>query len=319
MLNVISQVLGHDFEIAAAVRDGKAALDAAEQQKPDVVLLDISMPKLDGFRTAAELKNRKSRAEVVFVTACEDDDYISEALGAGARAYIVKRRLHSDLLRGLNLALAGKFFISPHAFDGVRAYAKDGHTLQFYIDETIFLQRIFELCHTALVNGERVFLFLNYAGVCFVGERLRAAGLDLVAAIARGQYRSFAAETVIPLLVQNNAPNAEHLRTFFQASLLRGVAEAQRSCSQISIFSNVMAPLLNEGWGRQVALRMEQAWNEMLPRDSCVVHCGCPAIHLKLKESRDTLSQICREHNNVIPAEPLCHPPASEKADFIKR
>src|SRR5215469_11446453 len=118
MLRTVTGMLAPHFDIVAAVNNGKAALDEAARTNPNVVLLDIMMTEIDGIRAARELKRRQARTEVVFLTAQEDDDYISETLAAGARGYILKRRMQSDLLTGLNVARAGHFFISPHAFIG---------------------------------------------------------------------------------------------------------------------------------------------------------------------------------------------------------
>jgi DNA-binding NarL/FixJ family response regulator len=116
MLLTVAGMLAPHFDVVAAVSDGKAVLDAVARTNPDLVLLDIMMPGLDGFQAARELKKRKSGAKVVFVTGQDDDDYIAEALDVGAKGYVVKSRLQSDLIPAINVALAGQLFISPHAF-----------------------------------------------------------------------------------------------------------------------------------------------------------------------------------------------------------
>jgi len=301
MLKTLTGMLTPHFEVVGAVSDGKAALTAAAGTAPDIAIFDIAMPQLNGIQAARELKEKESYTKIVFLTAQEDDDYISAALDLGASGYIVKRRLHSDLLPALNLILTGKLFISPHAFTETPKSPKHRHALEFYSDEGIFFRHVSESAATALADGEHVFMLLGNAGLYSVGKRLRAAGLDLPGAIARGQYHSFTLENVVPLFLQGGCPNPARFEAFFHPLVNRVAALAQADGSRVSIFSNVTAALLDQGWSHQVAARVEEAWSDLVPREFYTVHCGCPAMQLGSKEGRVTLSRICGEHSNVIP------------------
>jgi len=109
---VLALLGGDEFQVVAAVADGDLALDAVEQFRPDLVILDICMPRLDGIRTAQELKIKGFCGSIIFLTIQKDDDYISAALALGARAYVLKSQMKSDLLRAIGAALAGKTFVS---------------------------------------------------------------------------------------------------------------------------------------------------------------------------------------------------------------
>jgi len=138
MLRAVTDLVARHFDVVASVNDGLAALQEATRTLPDLVLSDITMPRLDGLRLARELKQQMVPSKVVFLTSHNDDDYISEALCAGATGYVLKPRLASDLVPALNLAAAGKFFISPHAFAETLAYAETRHVLESYLDENVF-------------------------------------------------------------------------------------------------------------------------------------------------------------------------------------
>ena len=101
------------FEVVAAVGDGRAAVEAASRLNPELVVLDIAMPKLNGIEAAGELKRLGVSAKVVFLSMHEDEDYVSAAFSAGALGYVFKSRLHTDLLRALHLAATGQKFLSP--------------------------------------------------------------------------------------------------------------------------------------------------------------------------------------------------------------
>ena len=96
----------------AAVHNGQEALDAAALLDPDVVVLDISMPVLDGIKAAARLTQTNSSAKIVFLTASQDALMCQATSEAGALGYVTKLRLIPDLVEATKLALAGHRFVS---------------------------------------------------------------------------------------------------------------------------------------------------------------------------------------------------------------
>ena len=112
MRDQIKSLLDNDFEVLDSVEDGLALLDAAARLHPDVCLLDISMPVLNGIEAAERLKQGGSAVKIVFLTIHEDQDFLEAALKAGASAYVLKRRMAFDLRPAIVEALAGRTFIS---------------------------------------------------------------------------------------------------------------------------------------------------------------------------------------------------------------
>ena len=108
----VRRYLEAEFNVLDAVDNGRALLDAAARLDPDICLLDISMPILDGIETANKLKESGSKAKVIFLTVQEDSDFLQAALKTGASGYVLKRRMASDLHRAVKEALAGRIFIS---------------------------------------------------------------------------------------------------------------------------------------------------------------------------------------------------------------
>jgi DNA-binding NarL/FixJ family response regulator len=110
---VVVRLLEPDFEIVATAGDGVTLLHAVNTLKPDLLVLDISMPFLTGIEVARRLKAGGSNVKVVFLTVLEDSDFVHEAFEAGGSAYVVKSRLTTDLRQAINEVLAGHTFISP--------------------------------------------------------------------------------------------------------------------------------------------------------------------------------------------------------------
>ncbi len=102
-----------DFEIVTEARDGTEALDLARQMEPDVILLDLSMPELDGIEVARRLKETGSRVRALILTVHEDESLLQEAIEAGAAGYIVKRAAESELIDAIRAVARGDLYIHP--------------------------------------------------------------------------------------------------------------------------------------------------------------------------------------------------------------
>ena len=101
------------FDIVRTVGNGQMLLDAAARLAPDVIVLDISMPVMNGIEAARRLKAAGSSAKIVFLTVHADQDYVRAALGSGALGYVLKSELASDLLPCLREALLDHSYVSP--------------------------------------------------------------------------------------------------------------------------------------------------------------------------------------------------------------
>jgi DNA-binding NarL/FixJ family response regulator len=113
MLALTAAALADEYLVVGSVGDGRALLAEAERLHPDVIVLDITMPRLDGIQAAAQLLRSAHPPRLVFLTVHEDADFARAALDAGGLGYVLKARLASDLLPAVRAALAGRRFISP--------------------------------------------------------------------------------------------------------------------------------------------------------------------------------------------------------------
>lgn len=113
MLDRITTLLADDFSVIGAVTDGDELVDAAGALRPDVIVLDISMPRVNGLDAAARIASRGALPRIVCLTAHEEPDYLRAAMDAGALAYVTKTRLAADLVPAIRAALEGKRFVSP--------------------------------------------------------------------------------------------------------------------------------------------------------------------------------------------------------------
>lgn len=106
-------MLEPEFHLVGSVEDGQALLVAAQRLKPDIILLDISMPLLNGIDAARQLSKLLPSTKLIFVTMHGDADYVTEAFRAGAAGYLLKRAAASELLTAIREALKGNHYVSP--------------------------------------------------------------------------------------------------------------------------------------------------------------------------------------------------------------
>ena len=116
-LAAAAQLLEPEFEVIKTVSNGQAAVEEATRLEPDLLVLDIGMPALNGIEAARKLKADGSHAKIVFLTVHHDGDYVRAAQAASGLGYVVKPRLASDLKTALREALAGRSFVSPGICD----------------------------------------------------------------------------------------------------------------------------------------------------------------------------------------------------------
>jgi DNA-binding NarL/FixJ family response regulator len=112
VLDRVRSILCKEFEVVGTVANGRDAMAEVERLDPDVLVMDISMPVLDGLQAASQLRRKASRTKVVFLTVHEDRDYVDAAFAAGASGYVTKSHVASDLVPAIREALAGHTYIS---------------------------------------------------------------------------------------------------------------------------------------------------------------------------------------------------------------
>ncbi|MGW0802673.1 response regulator [Nonomuraea sp. NPDC002799] len=124
----IRAILASDpsLEVVAEAGDGRQAVDLAISHHPDVALLDIRMPRLDGLAAAAEIRRAAPGTAVVMLTTFGEDDYIAKALDVGASGFLLKSGDPRELIAGMHAVAEGAAYLSPKVAQRVIAQLSDG-------------------------------------------------------------------------------------------------------------------------------------------------------------------------------------------------
>jgi len=113
MIEAVTQLLKGNFKIIGAVKNGEQLIEAETRLDPDLIVLDISMPVMNGIQAALRLRESASRAKLIFLTVHEDPDFVEAAFAAGARGYVLKHCMANDLLPAIRTVLQDQIFVSP--------------------------------------------------------------------------------------------------------------------------------------------------------------------------------------------------------------
>jgi DNA-binding NarL/FixJ family response regulator len=128
VLDGLKSILEPEFELAGTVEDGRALLSKSEQLRPDVIVVDISMPLLNGIEAVRQIKKVNPYVKIVFLTMHPDVTYAIRAFEAGASGYVLKHSASSELLTAIQEAIRGRKYVTPMiAGELMQAYQEGVH------------------------------------------------------------------------------------------------------------------------------------------------------------------------------------------------
>ena len=260
VLKAISRTLATDFDVVATVSDGRKALDAVPRLDPDVVVLDVSMPGLDGFQTAEELKRFRSRAKVVFLTMHQDDNFVSKAIRCGAMGYVLKTLAWSDLTPALHYALAGRQYLpslTPLVMTGAVT-----HAVQFCGDDSSGLDGAAVVLSRALHRGDTIATVLIESNRDAVALRMKERGWNLAELGQQGRYLVFDAEEAATRVMRAGRPHLDSIAEMVAALESARIASAAGPRSQLVLIGEIAAVLCRRG-NPEAALELERLWDEL--------------------------------------------------------
>ena len=119
LLDAFQKLLADECEVVGTASNGRALVSAATELHPDIVVVDIAMPLLNGIDAARQLKKLLPSIRIIFLTMNEDADLAAEAFRAGASGYLLKRSAASELITAIREVLKGRSYVTPLATEGL--------------------------------------------------------------------------------------------------------------------------------------------------------------------------------------------------------
>jgi DNA-binding NarL/FixJ family response regulator len=304
VLDRVSSLLSDDFDVVGRCTDGHQAVDAAPRVAPDVIVLDINMPGLDGFQTMQALTQAGSRAPVVFLSLHDDEEYVTQAFRCGARGYVLKRQLVHDLSGALDQVLHGRLF-APSLTSLYRLAEGPGssHAMQLYGDVPSFLDGLAAFFDMALRRGDATFIAVTEDVREGLRARLLARGWDVGGSSGHNRCLVFDVNEVLDRFMRNGRPDPELLAEIAAELEQFRRAVTEHETSRLTMFADTAVPLIARG-NIEGALALEQQWNALTHDRSFFTLCGYATACFH-DSPADLWANACAEHWAVSQASDL--------------
>jgi DNA-binding NarL/FixJ family response regulator len=295
-LETVSRLLAAAFDVVAMAGDGRQALDLARRLRPDVVVLDVAMPDLNGFQTLEQIRRDGPEARVVFLTTHRDDEFVAAAINGGAHGYVLKSRAHLDLISAIDHALAGRLFVP--SLTSLSTVAGSRHTVQFHANDSHFLDEVSQLVGATLRSGEQVVIVGSEATRIGVAQRLQASQLNLARLAERGQYVAHDSALALSQVMHDGRPDKARLAEIIDGLDQWRLAVPNGPRGRLTIFGEMTVSLCRNG-DFEAALEVERIWNELTRPLPFFTICSYPIDCFEEADGRNQLANVCAEHSAV--------------------
>ena len=293
VLEMVVDLLEADFEIIAAASDGRQALDLSLRLDPQIIVLDVSMPELDGFEVLRKLRGSGSRAKVVLLTLHQSDEFVTHAIRSGAQGYVFKTRMPLDLTSAIDHALAGRLFAPT--LTSLSIVPGTGHMAQFHSNDRFFLDEVSQFIGSTLRSGELIVVAATEQTRMGIAHRLEERGMDLTAMTAQGQYVVMDAAESLSQFMRDGRPDAERLGDIVADLDRLRLSFAHGQQSRLTIFGEMAVPLCRDG-NVEAAVEVERIWNNLTRSLSFLTVCSYPIECFQGEASSKMFPSVCSEH-----------------------
>jgi CheY-like chemotaxis protein len=311
------------FQIIGEVSDGLEAVRKAEELQPQLILLDVGLPELNGIDAARQIRRLSPHSTVLFVSLQASEDIVRAALATGARGYVFKTNARKELLTAVNTVLRGEQFVSSRIACPGFTKASDTrdpktihpdtdsaplrphdteiahrHAVDFYADQAGFLDSLTQFSGAALRAGKAVIVIATESNRDSLLLRLQTHGLDVGAAIKQGRYTALHVAATLSTFVVNGQPDrAQFLKVV--GELLQTAARAGRAERPRVAACGECAPFLCAQGNVEAAIRLERLWNEVAKTYDVDILCGYPLASFQNGVGKEIFQKICAEHSAV--------------------
>jgi DNA-binding NarL/FixJ family response regulator len=287
--------------------DGLEAVHRAEDLQPDLILLDIGLPGLDGIKAARRIHDLSPSSKILFLSEESSPDVAQAALEAGGAGYVIKSDAGRELLAAVKALTEGERYISARlvgrVFFDAPEYSSQGHSLhklQIYSSDEAFLDGHTSFVVGGLNSGNAVVVLATEAHRLGLSQRLRTLGFDLDAVIKSGSYISLDAAEILASFMSDHEPDVERLWT-----LVRGLVEKTRKApngaTRHVLACGELAPCLWTQGKVDAALTVEELWDAASHRYGISTLCGYLSHVLRAVGDQRMFQNICSVHSIVVP------------------
>ena len=303
-----------ELRVIGEASDGLEAVQKAEELKPDLILLDIGLPSLNGIEAARQIRKLSPKSKILFVSQESSADVAQEAFRAGAMGYVVKTHAGSELLAAVEAVRQGRRFIScglsgRHFGDASNSQAVSktaafpspvprkteitpSHEVEFYPDDAAFVAGFAGVIEAALNSGNAVIVAVTESHRESLLQRLRQQGVDINAAIAQGRCLPLDVGDILLTFMGNDLPDPAR---FFRVvgDLIASAARATAGDKSRVTICGECASILWAQSNADAAIQVEQLCNQLTKQYGMDILCGFSLSSFYREEDMQVFQKIC--------------------------
>ena len=272
----IARLLESEFDVVATVANGQAAIEAVMTLLPDLVVLDIAMPVLNGFEAAAIIVDLPDAPRIVFCTSSDDPEFAKAALALGASACVVKRNLLVELIPMVQRALTL-------------------HAVYFYEDAESLSRTVARFVGAGLVTNQPALVIATPSHSAGILEHLIAMGVEPRKRVAQGELVILDADEVLSRFMVEAMPDTQRFEDTI-GTVMDGVTGNGKGAVRAY---GEMVDLLWKNDKEDAALSLETLWNHFVATRRCSLLCG---YSCEVVGEGTGFQSICDKHSLVVSA-----------------
>ena len=307
------------LQVICELSDGLEAVQKAQELKPDLIVLDIGLPALNGIEAARRIRKLSSESKILFVSQESSVDAVQEALALGAHGYVVKAHAGSELLAAVEAILQGNQFVSRglsgHWF--IDAQVPDrlgqerdrrlpprneetirGHEVHFYSDDASLVVGFARFIESALNAGNPVIVIATESHRACLLQNLQAHGMDCAAAQRQGRYIPLDVAETLSAFMVNDLPDPVRFSTV-AGDLIETAAKAAKVEHPRVAACGECAPSLWAQGKADAAIQLEHLWDGLSNTYDLDTLCGYVLTSFQRGQESDVYQRICVEHSRV--------------------
>jgi DNA-binding NarL/FixJ family response regulator len=287
-----------DVRIVGEAGDGLEAVRQAEALRPDVVMLDISLPKMNGLEVARRIREVVPDARLLFVTVESSLEVVEQAFRNGAHGYVYKPRVQRDVLPVFDAIIRGGQFVSGglERIDRGDSLAAHRHELVFCSSDTVLLDAFGRFIGTHLLGGDVVIVVMTDAHHQSLRHRLRARHPDLARAIREERYVAISIDRLLETMMVDNWPDPTRFERAAEELVAEAAPRATSRRGRVAACGEG-APTLWVRGHAEAAIELERLWDGFAASRQMDLLCVYP-LAARDSDAR-AVRRLCAEHTSV--------------------